>query len=81
LGRLKYYRDYANKATGKTIPIYDCERFSIKIRETKPDTVIVTTVDRFHHITLSGAKELAAMFINRKTNDNYCRKMPADYRC
>ena len=48
LGRLKHYQEYAKKITGKTIPLYDAKDFDKMIKETKPETVIVTTVDATH---------------------------------
>lgn len=78
LGRLKHYQDYANRATGKTIPIYDAKDFDKMIEETKPDTVIVTTVDGFHHIYIVRAMELGCDVITEKpmtTTAEKCRQI------
>jgi len=77
-GRMKFYQDYAKKATGKTIPTYAAEDFDRMIRETKPDTVIVTTVDSFHNIYIVRAMELGCDVITEKpmTNtDEKCRQI------
>jgi predicted dehydrogenase len=49
LGRLKLAQSWAKEATGKELPIYDAKDFDAMIGKTRPDAVIVTTVDGFHH--------------------------------
>ena len=39
---------YAQNLFAKNVPVYDSKDFDKMIRETKPDTVIVTTTDAFH---------------------------------
>jgi predicted dehydrogenase len=77
-GRMKFYQEYAKKKTGKTIPAYEAKDFDSMIRETKPDTVIVTTVDSFHHQYIVRAMELGCDVITEKpmTNtDEKCRQI------
>lgn len=73
MGRLLFYQNYAKKATGKTIPLYDAKDFDKMINETKPDTVIVTTVDAFHHVYIIRAMELGCDVITEKpmTTDEF----------
>jgi predicted dehydrogenase len=70
IGRLKFYQDYAKKATGKTIPTYEAKDFDKMIQETKPDTVIVTTVDSFHHQYIIRAMQLGCDVITEKPMTN-----------
>lgn len=53
---LKYHR----------VPAYAAEDFDRMIRETKPDVVIVTTVDAFHHQYVIRAMELGCDAITEK---------------
>ncbi|KAF7562917.1 hypothetical protein G7046_g1253 [Stylonectria norvegica] len=48
------------------IPIYPASRFDDMIRETKPDEVIVTTIDRTHHTYIIRALELGCNVITEK---------------
>ena len=66
LGRLKLAQSWAKEATGKELPIYDAKDFDKMIAETKPDTVIVTTVDGFHHQYRSRAMALGCDVITEK---------------
>lgn len=77
-GRMKFYQEYAKKETGKTIPVYDAKDFDRMVRETRPDVVIVTTVDSFHHLYIIRAMELGCDVITEKpmTNtDERCRQV------
>ncbi len=77
-GRLKLSQDFAKKETGQTIPMYDAKDFDLMIRETKPDTVIVTTVDSTHHHYIVRAMQLGCDVITEKpmTNtDEKCRQI------
>ena len=69
-GRLRFYQAVAKKATGKTIPVFDAGNFDAMIRETKPDTVIVTTVDSFHHQYIVRAMQLGCDVITEKPMTN-----------
>lgn len=66
LGRLKLAQDQAKKVTGKEVPIYDAKDFDKMIAETKPDGVIVTTVDGFHHDYIIRGMELGCDIITEK---------------
>jgi predicted dehydrogenase len=79
-GRVEFYQAYAKKETGKSIPGYDAGDFDRMIRETEPDTVIVTTVDSFHHQYIVRAMQLGCDVITEKpmTNtDERCRQVIA----
>jgi predicted dehydrogenase len=69
-GRLRFYQDYAKKETGGVIPAYDAKDFDKMIQETKPDTVIVTTVDSFHHQYIVRAMQLGCDVITEKPMTN-----------
>ncbi len=66
LGRLKMAQSWAKEATGKELPIYDAKDFDKMIEETKPNTVIVTTVDGVHHQYIIRAMELGCDVITEK---------------
>jgi len=77
-GRLKLSQDFAKKETGVTIPVFDAKDFDLMIRETKPDTIIVTTVDSTHHQYIVRAMQLGCDVITEKpmTNtDDRCRQI------
>jgi predicted dehydrogenase len=65
-GRLKLAQSWAKEATEKELPAYDAKDFDKMIEETKPDTVIVTTVDGFHHQYIIRAMELGCDVITEK---------------
>jgi predicted dehydrogenase len=48
------------------VPTYHADDFDRMIAETKPDTVIVTTIDAFHHIYIVRAMELGCDVISEK---------------
>ena len=62
--------DLANKihraAGGATVPTYRAEQFDRMIAETKPDAVIVTSIDRTHHRYIVRAMELGCDAITEK---------------
>lgn len=66
LGRLNLYKSYAKELTGSDIPIYLDNEFDKMINETKPDTVIVTTIDGMHHKYIIRAMELNCDVITEK---------------
>src|SRR5690554_3014330 len=48
--RMRYHQKRLQESYGyHEVPIYPIEDFDRMIEETKPDSVIVTTVDAFHH--------------------------------
>lgn len=76
LGRLLHFQACGKKYTGKDVPLYNADEFDKMIKETKPETVIVTTVDSFHHLYIVRAMELGCDVITEKpmTNtDERCR--------
>jgi predicted dehydrogenase len=48
-GRLQLAQKRSQKNIGSAPPLYDAQEFDKMIADTKPDVVIVTTVDGFHH--------------------------------
>lgn len=69
-GRMKYYQEMAKKLTGKTVPAFSATDFDKMITETKPDVVIVTTVDSTHHQYIVRAMELGCDVITEKPMTN-----------
>lgn len=65
-GRLNLAAGTAEKRTGKKIPAYRAEDFEKMIKETKPDCVIVTTIDRTHDEYICRAMELGCDVITEK---------------
>lgn len=62
---------YANRMLterygAKAVPTYGAEEFETMIEREKPDTVIVTTVDRTHHRYIIGAMRLGCDVITEK---------------
>ncbi len=65
-GRLKLYQDNSLNTYKKNVPTYLAQDFDKMIRERKPDTVIVTTVDAFHNEYIVRAMELGCNVITEK---------------
>jgi predicted dehydrogenase len=65
-GRLKVAQAEAKEATGKVVPIYLADDFDKMLSETKPDIIIVTTVDGFHNKYIVRALELGYDVITEK---------------
>jgi len=61
-GRMEYYKDLNQLA----IPCYKPTEFDKMVRENKPDTVIVTSMDRTHHQYIIRAMELGCDVISEK---------------
>jgi predicted dehydrogenase len=77
-GRLRHARERALEVTGKEVPIYPAEEFDRMVAETKPDTVIVTTIDSTHHTYIIRAMELGCDAITEKpmtTLDTTCQQI------
>ncbi|GIQ64232.1 dehydrogenase [Paenibacillus cisolokensis] len=58
------------------VPVYGAEQFDEMIRQERPDTVIVTTIDRLHHHYIIRAMELGCDVITEKpmtVDDEKCR--------
>ena len=65
--RMHWYNDYLETTVGLTPrPTYHADQFDLMIDETKPDVVIVTTVDATHHIYITRAMELGCDVITEK---------------
>jgi len=64
--RMAHYGRLAQRATGRTLPAYAHTAFDTMIRDTRPDVVIVTTVDRTHHTYIIRAMELGCDVITEK---------------
>lgn len=63
--------DYTNKVLRDEFdyappPTYKCDRFDEMVRTEKPDTVIVTTIDRTHHRYIIRAMELGCDAVSEK---------------
>ena len=66
-GRMDYYnKKIADKYNHPAVPTYPCQDFDKMIAECKPDTVIVTTMDRTHHVYGCRAMELGCDVISEK---------------
>ncbi|MCC7191456.1 MAG: Gfo/Idh/MocA family oxidoreductase [Phycisphaeraceae bacterium] len=75
-GRLEYHNDRLVSLGHPRVATYLAKDFDRMIRETKPDAVIVTTVDAFHHQYIIRALELGCDAITEKpmtTDDKKCR--------
>lgn len=62
--------DYANAMFGEfehqSVPTYKADEFDKMIAETRPDFVIVTSIDRTHHHYIVRAMELCCDVISEK---------------
>lgn len=62
--------DYANRLIGKhghaPVPLYQAQEFDRMIAETRPEVVIVTSVDRTHHHCIVRAMELGCDVVSEK---------------
>ena len=75
--------DYANRTLVEefgyhAVPTYTPDRFEEMIKETKPDTVIVTSIDRTHHRYIIKAMELGCDVISEKpmtVDENKCQEI------
>lgn len=65
-GRLRMAQARAKEATGKDVPGFHADDFDRMIEQTRPDTVIVTTVDATHHEYIIRAMELGCDVITEK---------------
>ncbi|MGH7495137.1 MAG: Gfo/Idh/MocA family protein [bacterium] len=65
-GRLKLAQDWAFQVMGKRPALYPADDFDKMVKETNPDTVIVTTVDSTHHEYIMRSMELGCDVITEK---------------
>jgi len=66
LGRLQLAQERSKTNNSIAPPIYDAKDFDQMIQDTKPNIVIVTTVDGFHHKYIVRAMELGCDVITEK---------------
>ncbi len=65
--RMNWYNAQLEKLTGmRAVPTYHASQFDQMIAETRPDTLIVTTIDATHHQYISRAMELGCDVITEK---------------
>lgn len=77
-GRLDLIQSTTYEAIKAKVPVYFADDFDKMIKETRPDTVIVTTVDAFHHKYIIRAMELGCDVITEKPmtiNSEYCQQI------
>lgn len=78
--RMDWYNEQITKHTGSDpAPTYQASDFDRMIAETKPDVVIVTTIDASHHIYIVRAMELGCDVISEKPMTTDIDKMKAIY--
>ncbi len=65
-GRLELAQREARTINGQTIPLFKTEEFDDMVAKTKPDIIIVTTVDGFHHQYIIRGMELGCDVITEK---------------
>ena len=61
-----YNKQLADQDDSAPLPTYHASQFDRMIAETKPDVVIVTTIDAFHHQYIARAMELGCDVISEK---------------
>jgi len=65
--RMDWYNGRLQNDNGlEPVPTYSAEQFDQMVAETRPDTVIVTTVDATHHLYITRAMELGCDVISEK---------------
>lgn len=65
--RMDWYNDHLQSERGlEQVRTYFADQFDRMVAETKPDTVIVTTVDATHHLYITRAMELGCDVISEK---------------
>ena len=77
-GRLTLAQNEVQETTGSEVAAYPAERFDEMIAEQRPDTVIVTTVDRTHDEYICRALELGCDVITEKpmtTDAEKCQRI------
>lgn len=77
--RMEYANEVIeNEYGGKKVPMYGAEDFEKMILETKPDVVIVTSIDRTHHRYIIKAMEMGCDVISEKPmtiDNNKCQEI------
>ena len=64
--RMEYANEFIQEKLGYKVPMYGADEFEKMIEETKPDTVIVTSIDRTHHRYIIKAMEMGCDVISEK---------------
>ncbi len=78
--RMDWYNSQLVDQLGFTpLPTYKADDFDTMIEETKPDTVIVTTIDAWHHKYIARAMELGCDVISEKPMTTDIDKMRTIY--
>ncbi len=76
--RMNWYNHQLAKIPGlNPVPTYKTEQFDQMVAETKPDIVIVTTIDSTHHIYIARAMELGCDVITEKPMTTDLTKLQA----
>ncbi|MGC9454629.1 MAG: Gfo/Idh/MocA family oxidoreductase [Phycisphaerae bacterium] len=77
-GRMDLRNKYVAEKTGSPVPTYHADDFDRMVAETKPDVVIVTTVDATHNKYICRAMELGCKAVTEKpmtTDEQKCRQI------
>ena len=64
--RMNWYNRQLQDAGHRPVPTFHADDFDLMIRETQPDTVIVTTIDAWHHHYIVRAMDLGCDVISEK---------------
>ncbi len=72
-----YNRQLAELEGCQIVPTYKAEQFDQMVSDTKPDTVIVTTIDSTHHIYITRAMALGCDVITEKPMTTDLAKLKA----
>lgn len=79
--RMDWYNRRLQTLAGLSpVPTYHAEAFDCMITETRPDIVIVTTIDATHHIYITRAMELGCDVITEKPMTTTVEKMQAIFQ-
>lgn len=78
--RMNWYNEkLADGLDMAPLPTYSADQFDHMVAETKPDTVIVTTIDSTHHLYIVRAMELGCDVISEKPMTTDTEKLQAIY--
>ena len=79
--RMDWYNQHLQTLAGlPPVPTYHAEQFDRMIGETRPDIVIVTTIDGTHHLYITRAMELGCDVITEKPMTTTAEKMRAIFQ-
>lgn len=74
--RMAFYNREIEKLGAPAVPAYHADDFELMVRETRPDVIIVCSIDRTHHLYIKRAMELGCDVITEKpltTDAEKCR--------